>query len=458
MLAFSFFIAVFSSLMWLIYMLNYLHDKLAGVAFSTLGLADLSVYVALITLPILVLWMIFGYVNQFLGFRSLNNNMYSLFKQMKKNQDYTDLVSRILLEAEQEIKDGFILNKFDLLIADMNELLAEVIQRSMLASAEQIERLWLKVQNGGKWAFGKVIIEVSLNQSNFSSRILNRTQTDKVLAGTILEFCARYQNMLVLLEKHDKERIFLNMIETGVYGKVYSILAPMADDIRHNRDVSTLRAQLEETTPEPQVKPEPQAVKPVPQPEREIPTPRYAPQRESRYPTVDENTRSSFLKMFSPFKRKEESEEIEDDYPSDEKDPFSLALEKSFSEPEPAEVSLTAQREELPDEPPQLQAPKMPEEEETEFFISAPTAENEDISLPRPIPRTEEEVAAPVICEEDKIGFTNTQKTLNSLKKEWEEMKIAESKPAVRKEPELTRDEDYAYPFGGWTDEENYRR
>lgn len=446
MLAFAFFIAVFSSLMWLIYMFNYLYDKLAGVAFSSLGLADLSIYVALIILPILVLWMVFGYINQFMSFRTLNNNMYSLFKQMKKNQDYTDLVSRILLEAEQEIKDGFILNKFDLLIADMNELLAEIIQRAMLASPEQIERLWLKVQNGGKWAFGKVIIEVSQHQSEFGGRIIRKAQTDKVLAGTILEFCARYQSMLTLLEKHDKERVFLTMLETGVYGKVYSILAPLADDIRRGRDANTLRAQLNEApetficqpTAEPIAEPAPIRIE---EPAEEIPAPRFEPKESKRYPSVDEETRNSFLKMFSPFKRKESKDEDEE---PEEKDPFSLALEKSFSNT--GDISAP--------EAPRLE---QPQEEEKEFFLQTPEPENNDIILPRPIPRTEEEVAAPIIREEDKIGFTHTQKTLNSLKKEWEEMKKAESQPAPRKEPELTRDEDYAYPFGGWTDEENYR-
>lgn len=448
MLAFAFFIAVFSSLMWLIYMFNYLYDKLAGVTFSSLGLADLSIYVALIILPILVLWMVFGYINQFMSFRTLNNNMYSLFKQMKKNQDYTDLVSRILLEAEQEIKDGFILNKFDLLIADMNELLAEIIQRAMLASPEQIERLWLKVQNGGKWAFGKVIIEVSQHQSEFGGRIIRKAQTDKVLAGTILEFCARYQSMLTLLEKHDKERVFLTMLETGVYGKVYSILAPLADDIRRGRDVNTLRAQLDEVpetfvnrpVPEPIAEPAPIRIE---EPEKEIPAPRFEPKENRRYPSVDEETRNSFLKMFSPFRRKEQNSEDEE---PEEKDPFSLALEKSFSDPIADDISAP--------EAPRLE---LPQEEEKEFFLQAPEAEDKDVILPRPIPRTEEEVAAPVICEEDKIGFTHTQKTLNSLKKEWEEMKKAETQPVPRKEPELTRDEDYAYPFGGWTDEENYR-
>ena len=184
MLALAFFISVFSTLTWLIFSAAYINDHLGGVAFGALGITDISVYLALILLPILVLWMVFGFINQYLGSRTLSNNMFSLFKQMKKNQDYTDLIARIMLEAEQEIKDGFILGKFDLFIADMNELIADLLLRCNIASAEQIERLWTKVQNGGKWAFGKVLIEVNQNQPNFQMRVFEKSQRDNVIAGT----------------------------------------------------------------------------------------------------------------------------------------------------------------------------------------------------------------------------------------------------------------------------------
>ena len=152
MLALAFFASVFSTFLWLIYMFMYLKDKLGGMSFGSLGLSDISLYIALLVLPVLVLWMIFGYVTQYLNFHRLNDNMYSLFKQMKKNLEYTDLIARIMLEAEQNGKDGFILNKFDLFITDMNELLAEIIQRGALAAPEQIDSLWAKTRNGAKWA------------------------------------------------------------------------------------------------------------------------------------------------------------------------------------------------------------------------------------------------------------------------------------------------------------------
>ena len=158
MLAFSFFAAIFSSLLWLIYAVAYVQDNTVGVKFSSLGIVDISIYVGLVILPVLVLWMIFGYINQHLNNQKTAKAIYQLFLQMRKNQEYTDLVARIMLESEQQIKDGFILNRIDILISDMNELIAEIISRAALASRDQIESLWSRVKNGGKWALGKVII------------------------------------------------------------------------------------------------------------------------------------------------------------------------------------------------------------------------------------------------------------------------------------------------------------
>ena len=402
-------------------MILYLRDKVGSAGFNTLGLLDIALYVALLILPICVLWMIFGYVYQYLTFQKQNHNMHSLFQQMKKNQDYTDLVARVLLEMEQELKDGFILNKFELFIADMNELLAETIQRGALASPDQIDRLWAKVRNGGKWAFGKVIIEVNANQNSFGNRLVGKAATDSVLAGTVLEFCARYQNLLTILEKHDKERIFLAVIETGVYGKVYSILAPLAGQIRNSRNTlqekSPLRAEMagiEEDTP--------------------VASPRSPVIDRPTY-SQEEEQRKSFIEVFNPFKRRQADTAQEELSSPEEKDPFSAALERSFGTSD--------------DEPP---APRL-----------------------SPQLAVDDEIPAPVLPkagnDDDDMGFTHTQRALHNLKKEWEEIKEIRTETAVslfeRKEPTISarkapaaekeaKDKDYAYPFGNWTDTENY--
>lgn len=473
-LAISFFVSVFSSLLWLIYSTGYISDNTVGVKFSSLGLTDLSVYILLVIMPIFVLWMVFGYVNQYINLRAVNKNMYSLFKQMKKNQDYSDLLARILLESEQQIKNGFILNRLDILIADINELLATLISRTNIASAEQIENLWGKVKNGSKWAFGKVIIEVNQNQADFGGRVFNKAQNDVVLAGTVLEFCARYQNILSLLEKHDQEKIFLMVVETGVLGKVYSILAPIADDIQRYRGTEGVVSGKEE----PAVSPF--AERPRETPAVSAPGAAAEPREDSNYlygnpypqplsalsaaKAGGRHLKEMISEKFSFFKKKEERSD-EDFY--EKKDPFSMALERSFGSEEnvpssdegPIAVFDTEEeRESMPE--PSVFAPEE-KERASEIFAAKDFATDEPRFDIQPGRQTEEPRPAPVV---EPIPLSNTQKALDNLKKEWAEMRRQEQQKRREafSQPEekvqKANEEEFVYPFGGWTDAENYNK
>lgn len=460
MLAFSFFAAIFSSLLWLIYSLAYIGDNTVGVKFSSLGMTDVSIYTALVIFPIIVIWAVFGYINQYLNLRNINKNLFHLFKQMKKNQDYTDLIARIMLESEQQIKDGFILNRIDILIADMNELIAELISRASLASFEQIENLWGKVRNGGKWALGKVIIEVSQSQPNFDMRIFEKSQRDVVLAGTILEFCARYQNILALLEKHDKERVFLNVVETGVFGKVYSILAPLADEIRRHRESSFSASDEQKRnfgTSEPN-----QTYSPAPaKVYKQMP-------EEKKNPILSGISKlGSLLKKEKTFSRSEVAAAAE-------RDPFSIALERSFGSDEEPELSAVAEPKfefsaPAEDEPhfdePRLESPFAEETHEIfleekddtprdEIVIGSPDDEN--IIPPLIIDRENEVKPLETPQKEEQPVITSTQKTLNDLRKEWEIMRQESTNEEPVAKEEIN--ENFTYPFGGWTDESNYNK
>ena len=191
MLAASFFVVIFSSLVWLIYAIRFINDSLAGISFFDAGIANILLYVLLLCAPIFLIWSVFGYANQYINNRNVNLQLRKLLSQMKKNQDYSDLLARVLIESEAHIRDGFVLSKFDLLIADMNELLSEIIRNCKIASAEQIENLWNRVQNGGKWAFGKVLIEVNNSQPNFKKKVFEKAAFDNILAGTLISLSRR---------------------------------------------------------------------------------------------------------------------------------------------------------------------------------------------------------------------------------------------------------------------------
>ena len=146
--AVSFFALIFSSLLWFIFALKFVLSSLGNTPFFAAGTSNILAYICIVCLPVFLIWLVFSYVNQYLQNKTVNQQLYKLFGQMKKNQDYSDLLARVLIETEQQVKDGFMLGKFDLLVADMNELLAAIIRCTNIASSEQIERLWNKVQNG----------------------------------------------------------------------------------------------------------------------------------------------------------------------------------------------------------------------------------------------------------------------------------------------------------------------
>lgn len=428
MLALAFFVSVFSTVTWLIYAFLFVSEKLSGIPLNALSLFDASIYAAFMILPVFVLWSIFGYINQYTTNRHILSNMLSLFKQMKKNMDYTDLVARIMLEAEQEIKDGFILNKFDIFIADMNELLAEIIRRTGIASTEQIESLWAKVQNGGKWSFGKVLIEVSQNQEDFQMRVFNRAQQDIVLAGSILEFTARYQSLVNLLEKHDKEHVFLNLIETGVFGKVYSIMEPVAVEVQKAKDAK----------PTESVKPN------FPKIEQE--TVGFFQKEESSenlFADKDEiaatSKPASLMSKFKLFRKKNKdnskNNEEDDDENTATQDPFTMALERSFGANDKAE--------------PVREEPRFLQKKE----VSSHSEENKDEPWHDGKQMDIEDFTGHVnnIETPKAKDFLETNKTLKSLRQEWEKMKASEL--AAQTEKKAVNGDNVVYPFSSWVDE-----
>ncbi len=424
MLNFAFFCAVFSSASWLIYAVLYIRSQaLDGGLFSQSPDIMLS-FLAIVLAPVLLIWLVFGFLNQYLGNHSANEKQTELLRQLQKNQDYTDLVVRVMLEAEHEIKDGFVINKFDTFIADMNESLSDIIQRCNIASSAQLEQLWLKVQRGEKWALGKAVIEAAKNQSTFNAWMEEKVGRDKVFRGSLLEFCSRYQNLLQLLEKHDRDRVFLRVIETGVFGKVYSIIAPISEGLRTSVDVE------KSMQPEPE-KDYSSVLKIATMEEPKAPESIVNVDKDVEEETTDDLSayapKESFFSRLNPFKKND------DDYleHSTTDDPFFKALHNSFSNDE--DINFEPENKEV-----------MPE-----------------LNVE---PQYEEE-------QKDDVRFTGVAETLQSLRATNEEIE----KDFVKNEPTLgvplqndgddndekksAQDEDdFVYPFGGWSNEENYKR
>ncbi len=449
MLMFAFFTAVFSSTSWLIYAILFVRSKLEAEGLWEQSPEMMLTLVCVVALPILVIWLIFGFFCQFLNNRSMNRKQNELLTQLQKNQDYTDLVVRVMLDAEHEIKDGFVINKFDTLINDMNEALGEVIQRCNIASSAQLDLLWQRVGRGERWSLGKAVLEASKSQSTFDAWVREKVNRDKVFRGSLLEFCSRYQNLLQLLEKHDRDRIFLRMIESGVLGKVYSIIAPLTEGIGSISVSAADRLTAHDTTEQKSdytsalklaTMEEPKAQNTIVNVDRD--DEEFAQDDDDSYT----ETRPSFLSKLNPFKRRQDDT---DGFDEAEQDPFFQALHNSF-QGNPAgdsrsEVSLSEPS--FNRDEPSFSAAEFKPVELPKF---------ESITQPDPEPSlnaaNETASGSTLTASRDEFPSQNRMPSQNTVS-EPHFSGTSETMPRAASND----DEDLVYPFGGWTDEKNYR-
>lgn len=402
MLAILFFITIFSSLTWAIYVVLYLNSQLAGNDLSSLAVSEVALYIGLLLVPIWVLWQIYSLISQHKNNVGIQKKLLDLYNQMKKNQDYTDLVVRVMLDAEHEIKDGFVINKFDVFIADMNEILADIVQRCNAASSMQMEQLWSKVKNGERWAIAKRLIETSKSHNDFASYLQEKSKKDTVFKGTLLEFCYRYQNLTALLEKHDRDRVFITILETGVMGKAFSILAPIVDAIDFTYENIDTKEQEETINVS-------EHILQMQEPERTEPS-------------------ISIWKKLNPFKQ---SKQNKSNVVYDEKndDDFFAALEKSMTSPEEKHQNYKNNTDENTEN---QELPHL-------GLLSSHKDEIEDFTprLTLSADMTDEKT-------EPFIEMENNDKQIEQT----EELKIQNS----------NNDDNFAYPFGNWINEENYKK
>ena len=236
MLTFSFFTAVFLTISWLMYIGSYLYTRLNGISPAALGLTDLAVYTALAAAPLFVIWGIWGSVYRFRREKNQQKQFKMIEAQFKQNQEFLEIVARLLYQGQQSRHSQFILSQTELFVNELNGLIADMLQRYNFISDSEAARLWTTAEKGNKWGFAKALINLQNSSVDFENRLYRTALRENLLRGAVNEFCARYARLLDILKQYDREKIFLNIIETGAFGKAFAILAPLAD-------------RLQETTP-----------------------------------------------------------------------------------------------------------------------------------------------------------------------------------------------------------------
>ena len=260
MLTFSFFTAVFLTISWLMYIGTYIFSRLGGVSPAALGLTDLAVYTALAVVPLFVIWMTWNGFYRFRHEKNLQKQFKNIEAQFKQNQEFFEIVARMLWQGQQNRQNHFVLERTELFVSELNGLLADMLQRYNFISDSEAAKLWSTAEKGNKWGFAKALISLQNSSVDFENRLYRAAVREtlvkavpkngafvetpagygtviqvNLLRGTVNEFCARYARLLELLKMHDQEKIFLPVIETGALGKAFAILAPLADRLQQNQ-------------------------------------------------------------------------------------------------------------------------------------------------------------------------------------------------------------------------------
>lgn len=221
----SLFIAALSSVFWFIFSLRYINMT---AILSSNNIELLYQATIIILLPITIIWILFAFIN---NKHQTQYQLRGILEYLQRNNEFSAGMCTAMLGVEHELKSGFMLKQFNILISDINEILADIIKRSNSISSTQMEYLWTRTAGGERWLIAKTFIETYTFQSGFASHLLQKAKKNNLLKGSILEFQTRYVALRDLLENYDKQRLFYNIVVYGALGKVYNLLEPIANEL-----------------------------------------------------------------------------------------------------------------------------------------------------------------------------------------------------------------------------------
>lgn len=227
MLNISFFIATFTSIFWFIFSLKFINFA----TLNNLSLSEIYQYMSFSLFPIAFIWGLFVIIKGYYSEQHSISKLHNTLDLLEKSTKATSEICTALLETELEIKNSFILQKFDTLISDINEILSDIIKQSNSISSNQMEHLWARTAGGERWLIAKTFIETYNFQSGFAAHLLQKAQKDSLLKNSMIEFQMRYQKIKEILEIHDTQKLFYNIIVYGALGSVYNLIHPIIEEL-----------------------------------------------------------------------------------------------------------------------------------------------------------------------------------------------------------------------------------
>ena len=246
----SFFVAVFTSILWLIYTYFYLGVQLAGNSFETLSISDMAICMFIVFAPFITIWFFWDRIRSLHNEKALNKQISLLSSQVAQNQEYSEIIARILLQTSQQQTKQTILQQTNFYIAEMNEILFDILQRYEFLPEKDIHNIWKNVNLGNRYGFAKAFINLQNSSFIFQNQLKEKTKNQPLLLSSLKEFCSRYTQLITLLKKQDKDKNneLSSAIESGAFGRVFVDFSNIINEIAYMTETADLFAQKQDTS------------------------------------------------------------------------------------------------------------------------------------------------------------------------------------------------------------------
>ena len=170
-LTFSFFIAVFFTISWIVYIGAYVFSHVEGMELSALGLMDIAVYVMLMVAPLFIIWMIWNAFYRLHFEKNIVRQFKNVEAQIRQQQEFMQTSVRLFYQFQKNNEKNFILNQTELFIGELNGLIADILQRYNFITDSEAAKLWMTAEKGNKWGFAKALINMQNTSVDFDGRL-----------------------------------------------------------------------------------------------------------------------------------------------------------------------------------------------------------------------------------------------------------------------------------------------
>ncbi|MBF0093640.1 MAG: hypothetical protein HQL33_05815 [Alphaproteobacteria bacterium] len=217
-------IALASTLLWLGLAYQFLSARFGAEGVMALDPWSLTMVVASVAGPVLVVWMVAGFMGMLVSLRQQGRTIRQLLWQMKRSADHTDVTTRLLIERRQQSQgNAFFLTHRDAR-DELNGVLASLAARAGLCPADTLPTLWVRYDCGERSVFCNLLRDAAERDEAFSSTLGRMLATDPRMRADALFFLARYDRLIRLGTEWDAQRHVLDLTQDGDLGQAQRLV------------------------------------------------------------------------------------------------------------------------------------------------------------------------------------------------------------------------------------------